>query len=227
MRFLIVVLFIALVAIFFAYPRFMEQSNDECTALAEQLKEVASHDDSGHLIVSQFYGASSSEPSGAVFAKDHYPLLPADLGCALAYWKTAYASAVSAAKTAPAPPAPPPAPASVPEPQPAPQPAPGGIISVVARDITPNGDPISPETVFTQPMNSVAIRVVYPARETRALRFQLTQGRAVISICLAQKAAPGMAWCKFDVPLRKGVYSISFTADQVLLGQFPFAVIGG
>ena len=76
------------------------------------------------------------------------------------------------------------------------------------------------------PMDAVAIRVDYPGRENGALRFQLMQGRAVLSSCAAQQAAPGTAWCKFDVELRKGMYRISFTANNVLLGQFPFTVIG-
>jgi hypothetical protein len=100
------------------------------------------------------------------------------------------------------------------------------INAMIARGITPNGDPISPDTTFTLPMNAVAIRIEYPAGIAGALRFQLLQGNAVLSTCIAQKTAPGTAWCKFAVDLRKGLYSISFAADNAILGRFPFTVIG-
>ena len=101
----------------------------------------------------------------------------------------------------------------------------GAVASIVARGITPNGDPISPATIFTLPMESVAIRVDYPG-SANAVRFRLLQGRAVIASCDGQKGAAGTAWCKFDVSLRKGVYSIAVSANDAPLGQFPFTVIG-
>jgi hypothetical protein len=98
--------------------------------------------------------------------------------------------------------------------------------SIISRDITPNGDPISPATIFTLPMDTVAVRVAYPGGKTHPARFELLQGRAVLSSCKAETSTPGMAWCKFDVSLRKGNYSIAFAANNVLLGRFPFTVIG-
>jgi hypothetical protein len=97
--------------------------------------------------------------------------------------------------------------------------------SIIARGITPNGDPISPAAVFTLPMNAVAIRVETRGRAGGVLRFQLMQGKAVLATCPAERTS-GTAWCKFNVELRKGLYSIALTADRELLGQFPFAVIG-
>ena len=74
-------------------------------------------------------------------------------------------------------------------------------------------------------MDTVAIRVDYPGRPNGA-HFQLRQGRAVLASCSAERNMPGIAWCKFSASLRKGNYSISFTANNVLVGQFPFTVIG-
>jgi hypothetical protein len=224
MRFLLIffiVLLIALPVAFFGYPPLIEHSDGVCGALRRRVEDAASHDASGLLIVGKLYGSSSSEPSGAAFAEDQYPLLPAEVGCAIAYWKTAFdpPTAPSPVATQAAQ-----APASQAPPQTGGQ---GGILSsTVARDITPNGDPILPATTFSQPVDSVAIRVDYPQRDTGALRFYLLQGRTVMSPCAAHKGAPGIAWCKFDGQLRKGVYSILFTANNVSLGQFAFTVIG-
>ena len=222
MRFLLVVILLLLVAIvFFGYPPLMEQSADSCDAFEQRVEDLASHDSSGRLMVGALYGSSSSAPSGAAYVKDQYPMLPPTVGCTLAYWKTLFNPAV------PATPAAPPQTAS-------PEPLPPGeaehpgsaVASTIARGITPNGDPILPATVFTLPMNSVAIRVDYPGSKPNAARFQLSQGRTVIAACNAEKSVPGIAWCQFNVGLRKGNYAISFIADNVLLGQFPFTVIG-
>lgn len=214
-RFLLVVLVVSAVAIFFAYPPLLEDSDGECSALEQRVADLASHDASGLLTISPLYGSTSSQPGGAVFAKDHYPLLPTALGCTVAFWKTMVVprAATLAAVADPAPQSPKPTPASV------------GLGSIIARDITPNGDPISPATVFTLPMESVAIRVAYPGGKPNGARFQVLQGKAVLSSCNAE-SSPGIAWCKFTVSLRKGVYSISLTANNQVLGQFPFAVIG-
>jgi hypothetical protein len=221
MRFL-TILFIVLIILFpvafFGYPPLIEQTDGVCSALKARVEDVASHDDSGRLIVAALYGASSSEPSGAAFAKNRYPLLPAPVGCAVAYWKTALGLAPGPAAAAD----------QAPAPRAAAQPASSGaaLASMIARDMTPNGDPILPETTFNQPVDSVAIRVDYPGRETGALRFRLLQGRTTLSSCVAHRGTPGIAWCKFEGELRKGIYSIEFTANNVPLGQFPFTVIG-
>jgi hypothetical protein len=75
-------------------------------------------------------------------------------------------------------------------------------------------------------MPAVAIRVDYPGSAAAALRFSLMQGKAVLSSCVAQRAGPSTAWCKFNVPLRKGMYAIALTANNALVGQYPFTVIG-
>lgn len=218
-------IFVALLipTMFFAYPPIIEASDGECTALAQRVEDLASHDDAGRLTVAPLYGASSSAPSGAALARDRYKLLPAGVGCTVAYWRTLFA-----------PPAISPAPAADPQAQIAAAAAPlplgerreGNIRSTIARDMTPNGDPISPETTFTLPMPSVAIRVDEPATPAGSLRFQLMQGRAVLATCVGRHAVPGGAWCRFAIDLRKGVYSIAVSAGNGLLGQFPFTVIG-
>jgi len=218
MRVLFVLLLGLLVAIFFAYPPLIEESDGECGALEQRIADLASHDSSGRLLVSPLYGSSTSNPSGAAFARDRYPLLPASLGCAVAYWKFAISPPDLGTSTADAPSS------KSRSDDPA---RPGNrVIPVLARDITPNGDPISSATIFTLPMEAVAIRVDYPGGRTDAARFQLFQGKAVLSSCRAEYAGPGTAWCKFNVSLRKGNYSIAFTANNVLLGHFPFTVIG-
>jgi hypothetical protein len=75
-------------------------------------------------------------------------------------------------------------------------------------------------------MDAVAIRVDYPGGKASTARFQVRQGTAILSSCNAERSTPGIAWCKFNVSLRKGNYSISLTANNVVLGQFPFTVIG-
>ena len=217
MRFLLVLLILLLAAGFFAYPPLMEGSDGECGALEQRIADLASHDSSGLLTVAPLYGSSSSGPSGAAFAQDHYPLLPAAVGCTLAYWRTIFARPVTAPAATLPPASPPPA---------MPEPAGTGLVSIIARDITPNGDPISPAAVFTLPMDTVAIRVDYSGARPNTARFQLVQGRAVIASCNAEKGTPGILWCKFNTSLRKGNYSISFIANNVFLGQFPFTVIG-
>ena len=219
-RFLVVVLLVAGGAIFFAYPPLLEESDGECSALEQRVTDLASHDSSGLLIISPLYGSTSSEPSGAAFAKDRYPALPPAVGCTVAFWRTMLGKGVvkRAAAAVPSPP---------PEPQPPAEPNPAGhrMASIIARDITPNGDPISPAAVFTLPMDTVAIRIDDPGRAAGA-RFQVRQGKAVLSSCNADRSTPGIAWCKFNVSLRKGNYSISLSANNVVLGQFPFTVIG-
>jgi hypothetical protein len=226
MRFLLVALLLAVLAlVFFAYPLFVEDSNDVCGAFEQRIAGLASHDRSGLLTVSPLYNSTSSRPSAAAYVRDHYPLLPQDAGCAFAYWKslvvppemTPTAGAPAAAGAEPASSEPLPATTTPPS---------SAIISTIARDITPNGDPISPATVFTLPMNTVAVRVDYAGGRPGAARFQLLQGRAVLSSCNADRGAPGTAWCRFGVGLRKGNYAISFIANNVILGQFPFTVIG-
>lgn len=211
----IILLAAAVPAALFAYPPLLEGSDGECTALEERVAGLAAHDDSGRLVVAPLYGSSSSSPSGAAFARDRYPALPVEVGCAIAYWKSVFD-----------PPAPTPAAVQA-DPPPAAETAParGALASVLARGMTPNGDPISPATIFTLPMESVAIRVDYPG-SANAVRFRLLQGRAVIASCDGQKGGAGTAWCKFDVSLRKGVYSIAVSANNAPLGQFPFTVIG-
>ena len=237
MRFLQIVAVLLALTLFFLYPPFTEQTDGECTALEQRIMDVASHNDAGALIVSQLYGATSSEPNGAAFAGRQYPFLPASLGCTIAYYRMVFSAPLPAAPATPPPVmaqpgAPPPSGAQPTVPptsnaallpvEPAPPP------SMIARDITPNGDPISPDTTFTLPMRSVAIRAAYPVGTAGALRFQLVQGRAVLAACPAQtaKAVPGTAWCKFNVELRKGLYAITLTANNVVLGQYPFTVIG-
>lgn len=217
-RFLVVVLLVASGAIFFAYPPLLEESDGECSALEQRVADLASHDSSGLLTISPLYGSMSSEPSGAAFAKDRYPALPPAVGCTVAFWRTMLGKGVmkQAAAAVPSPP---------PEPPAEPDPASHRTASIIARDITPNGDPISPAAVFTLPMDTVAIRIDDPGRADRA-RFQLRQGKAVLSSCNADRSTPGIAWCKFNVSLRKGNYSISLSANNVVLGQFPFTVIG-
>jgi hypothetical protein len=216
MRYIIALIILLLAAAgLAAYPLLAESSDDSCGALEQRVADLASHDSSGLLVVGSLYGSTSSAPSGAAFAKDRYPLLPATVGCTIAYWKTVFDPRVPTAPNAP----------TIPPPG-APPGASTALAPVIARDITPNGDPISPATIFTLPMNTVAIRVDYPGGRPNAARFQLLQGRAVISSCNAEKSAPGIAWCRFTASLRKGNYSISFTADNTLLGQFPFTVIG-
>jgi hypothetical protein len=215
-RFLLVVLLISAGAIFFAYPPLLEGSDGECGALEQRAADLASRDSSGLLTVSPLYGSTSSQPSGAAFVKNRYALLPTAVGCAVAFWKTMIDSqALTAAASPPAP-----------QPGAEPKPAEIGSEPVIARDITPNGDPISPATIFTLPMDAVAIRVDDPGGRSNAPRFQVRQGKAVLSSCTAERSTPGIAWCKFAVSLRKGNYSISLTANNVLLGQFPFTVIG-
>src|SRR5215469_14173278 len=234
MRFLAIFLALLLPTAFFAYPPLIEQSDGECSALEQRFRDLSSHDSAGFLIIGQLYGSSSSEPNGAAYARDHYPLLPAGPGCALAYWHSLVSPPTAPATPPPPPTAQEPAPsllpatpalpiapagaATIPAPAPpAPQPT---LTSTLARGMTPNGDPISPGTIFTSPMPAVAIRVDYPSRAGTALRFNLMQGRAVLSSCIAQRAAPSTAWCKFNVPLRKGMYEIALTANNTLVGQF-------
>jgi hypothetical protein len=221
MRVLLVLLILWFVAAAFVYPPLVESRDGECGALEQRYADLASHDGSGLLRIGALHGSGSSAPSAAAFAKDRYPLLPANIGCTLAYWRTMVGA-----------PLPPPTAAgpSLPPPE-APAPAAAeqgsaGAASTISRDITPNGDPISPATIFTLPMESVAIRVDYAGGKSAVSRFQLRQGKAIVSSCSADKSTPGIAWCKFNVSLRKGNYSIAFTANNALVGQFPFTVIG-
>ena len=75
-------------------------------------------------------------------------------------------------------------------------------------------------------MNAVAIRVDYPGDRSSTARFQVLQGKSVLSSCNADRSTPGIAWCKFNVSLRKGNYLIALSANNVRLGQYPFTVIG-
>src|ERR1700683_1625700 len=88
MRILLVLLSVTLLAIFFAYPPLMEESDGECSALDQRYDDLASRDGAGLLTVTPLYGSSSSSPSGRSFVKDRYPLLPAAMGCAVVYWKS-------------------------------------------------------------------------------------------------------------------------------------------
>lgn len=214
---------VATVLLFFAYPPLNEETDGECSALELRIRDDASHDSAGFLIVGQLYGSSSSEPHGAAYARDRHPLLPAAVGCAYEYWRIAFnlppaATAIAATPVV--------LPTSAPPPSPAPPVAAEPLPSIIARGITPNGDPISPATVFTLPMNTVAIRVETRGTAGGALRFQLMQGKAVLASCPAERTASGTAWCQFNTGLRKGFYSIALTANRELLGQFPFTVIG-
>lgn len=214
-RFLSLVLILTVAVSFVGYPPLLEGSDGECSALEHRVADLASSDGAGLLTVRPLYGSTSSQPSGVAFVKDRYPLLPSSLGCAVAYWKTVI-------DPRPMPPAGAPL-------------APSGLVAakqenegldtVIARDITPNGDPISPASVFTLPMNAVAIRVDDPGNRGAA-HFQVVQGKTVLSSCNADRSTPGVAWCKFNVSLRKGNYSITLTENNVRLGQFPFTVIG-
>jgi hypothetical protein len=233
---------VAMALLFFAYPPLNEETGSECSALELRIRDNASHDSAGFLIVGQLYGSSSSEPSGAAYARDRHPLLPAAVGCAYEYWRIAFnppppaSPAATTPAAAPIPPAASPAPPSIAAAPSATTPIvaappslarpvmPEPLASVIARDITPNGDPISPATVFTLPMNAVAIRVATRG-QTAGLRFQLMQGKAVLATCPAERADE-TAWCKFNAQLRKGFYSIVLIAGRDLLGQFPFTVIG-
>jgi hypothetical protein len=217
MRFILVLVVVLLVVVFFAYPPVLEGSNGECSALESLVADRASHDASGRLIVGMLYGSSSGAPSAAAFAKDRYPLLPPAIGCAVEYWRTFLE------RTAPAGP-----PRATPEEAAARAPAAGGEPRgvTIARDMTLNGDPISPATMFTLPMDAVAIRADDPgAASADIAQFHLMQGPAVLSSCAAQKV-PGAFWCKFDFALRKGNYAISFAVNNKPVGQYPFTVIG-
>lgn len=233
MRLFLAIVVILLAAVFFAYPPLLEGSDGECSALDQRIADLSSHDGMGRLTVGALYGSSSSTPGAAAFVRDHYSALPPAAACAIAYWKMLFdpadAMLVAPVQTAAAP-AVPAASEALPsssEPlSPAMPHPPASVASTVARGVTPNGDPISPATAFTLPMPGVAIRVDYPGGKTDAVRFQLMQGRAVLSSCAAQKGAPGTAWCKFNMSLRKGAYSIAATANNTPLGQFPFTVLG-
>jgi hypothetical protein len=217
MRVLLVLLILWLAAAVFVLPPLLESRDGECSALEQRYADLASHDGSGLLRTGPLYGSSSSTPSAAAFAQDRYPLLPAGIGCTLGYWATMIGA------PAPPPPAPPPAaPAAVVDTEQRST----GAVATISRDITPNGDPISPAAIFTLPMDSVAVRVGYAGGKTAVSRFQLLQGRTVVAACNADKSTPGIAWCKFTVSLRKGNYSIAFTANNALVGQFGFTVIG-
>ncbi|HTW53137.1 MAG TPA: hypothetical protein VME45_14695 [Stellaceae bacterium] len=232
-QFLLIFVTLLIPTMFFAYPPIVEQSDGECSALQQRVVDLVSRDGAGQLTVSPLYGSSSSEPNGAAFARDRYPQLPAAAGCAVAYWRSVVTGAPPAAarrSAAPAmaqspPPSPPASPAATRLPAPA-ENAGNAPVAVIARDITPNGDPILPQTAFDLPMDAVAIRVEHSPRTAGALRFQLNQGRATLSTCVAQKAPPDIAWCKFDISLRKGAYLISLTAGNAVRGQFPFTVFG-
>jgi hypothetical protein len=236
LAFVVPTVLVAVALLFFAYPPLNEETGSECSALELRIRDNVSHDSAGFLIVGQLYGSSSSEPSGSAYARDRHPLLPAAVGCAYEYWQIAFnpppptsraaapsAVAVTSVPISPASPAP--TPATPPLPSSASPAAPEPLSSVIARDITPNGDPISPATVFTLPMNAVAIRVETRGR-AGGLRFQLMQEKTVLATCPAERAADGTAWCKFTAQLRKGFYSIALTTGRDLLGQFPFTVIG-
>lgn len=216
-----VVLVISVTAIFFAYPLLLEESDGECSALEQRAADIASYDDAGLLTVNPLYGSTSSAPSGAAFAKDRYPILPTTVGCTVAFWRVILDKGFMNTAAAAVPPHLPAPPLPV-----DPNPASAGPDWVIARDMTPNGDPISPATVFTLPMEAVAVRVAYPSGKSRAVRFQLRQGKAVLSSCAADWTTPGIAWCKFKASLRKGNYSIALSNNNVVLGQYPFAVIG-
>ena len=221
-RFLLAVLVISIGAIFFAYPLLLEGSESECSALEQRVADIASHDDAGLLTVNPLYGSTSSAPSGAAFARDKYPILPTAVGCTAAYWRAVLDKGFMNTAAAAVPPHVP-APSLPTDPGPA-NPGPDWII---ARDMTPNGDPISPAAVFTLPMEGVAIRVANSGgAKSRVARFQLRQGKAVLASCNADWSTPGIAWCKFQASLRKGNYSIAFTNNNTVLGQFPFTVIG-
>jgi hypothetical protein len=233
MRFIILFLILVLGAAFVVYPPLLEETDGECQALDQRVADLASRDGSGRLSVGVMYGSSSSNPSGAAYAQDHYPMLPPAIGCVIVYWRTVFDPRFAAASAATRPQSPPPAtPTTTPSAtaNPSPQAGPAredrANAPVIARSITLNGDPISPGPLFTLPMDSVAIRVPNVASTAEAARFQLLQGQTVIAACNAQHGASGTAWCKFDVALRKGAYSIAFTADNRLLGQYPFTVLG-
>jgi hypothetical protein len=225
MRLFLAIFIVLLVpTMFFAYPPIIEESGGECSALAQRVEDLASQDGGGLLTVAPLYGSSSSEPSGAALARAEYPLLPTGIGCAFAFWATVVAPR--------APPMPatfrataPTEEAATPAALPFGEQQAGRFLSTIARDITPNGDPISPETTFTLPMPTVAIRVDYPDATQAVLRFQLLERGAVLAMCSAHRA-PGIAWCRFAIDLRKGVYSIAFFAGNARLGEFPFTVIG-
>ena len=223
MRILGVLLVVWLVAAVFVYPPLVEGSDGECSALEQRYADIGSRDGS-LLRLGTYFGSSSSEPGAVAFAKDNYPLLPPAIGCTLAFWRTVIGKPAPVAAVAALPP---PAAAS-PEPLPVEEPArpSAGVIPTLSRDITPNAGPISPGTIFTLPMETVAIRVETPGGRPAGGRFQLLQGRAVLSSCRAEYAAPGTAWCKFNISLRKGNYTIAFFGNNGLLGQFPFTVIG-
>src|SRR6202021_2940889 len=93
--------------IFLPYPPLLEASDGECSALEQRVADLASHDGSGLLTVRPLYGSTSSEPGGAAFVKDRYPLMPTALGCTVAYWRTLFdRSLVTPAVAAVLPPAP-------------------------------------------------------------------------------------------------------------------------
>ena len=202
MRFLLIffiVLIIALPVAFFGYPPLIERTDGVCSALSERVEDVASHDPSGLLIVGKLYGSSSSEPSGAAFAEDRYPLLPAGVGCAIAYWKAAFDP-----PTAPAPP---------------PLSPPKRRIASVSSDRQPGRHPLLDGCPrhYAQRRPDLARDHLQPCRWIRSpfasiirnatpgrCAFSLLQGKTVMSPCVAQRGAPGTAWCKFDGELRKG-----------------------
>jgi hypothetical protein len=218
MRSLLGFLVILLAALFFAYPLLSEDSGGECSALAQHVEHLTSRDGAGRLIIGH-YAPAAAAPDGAALAAQQYPALPRAAACALAYWRSmlqpAPPTAVAAMETPSAPPA---AAPSAP-------PAAAPLTPTISRDITPNGDPISPATIFETPMPSVAVRVDYPGRAQGPLRFQLLRGRTVLSSCKAETGGQS-AWCAFNLDLRKGNYTIAFGAGNTMVGEFPFTVIG-
>ena len=89
MRFVVLFVVLALGVALFVYPPLLEGTDSECSALEQRVTDLASHDSSGRLSVGALYGSNSSNPSGAAYSKDHYPLLPPAVGCVLVYWRTA------------------------------------------------------------------------------------------------------------------------------------------
>jgi hypothetical protein len=154
MRILLVLLILWFVAAAFVYPPLVESRDGECGALEQRYADLASNDGSGLLRIGALHGSTSSAPGAAAFAKDRYPLLPADIGCTLAYWRTMVGAPPPPAASQPSPP--PVASAPVEEQRST------GAVSTISRDITPNGDPISPATIFTLSPSASTTRAANP-----------------------------------------------------------------
>ena len=214
----------------FAYPPLLEDSDGECSALDQRIADLSSHDGTGRLSVGALYGSSSSTPGAAAFVRDHYSALPSATPCAIAYWRCCSirrtpCSRLRCRRRRRLPRRrrkrrllrrsryPRPRRIRQPRfdrrprrhPQRRPDLSGGGIHAAYARGCDPR-------------------RLSRRQGRRRPLSADAGKGRPLLY--WPERGAPGTAWCKFNVSLRKGAYSIAATANNAPLGQFPFTVIG-